>query len=472
MNNNLLTGIKQIMRIDKDTPPDIGGRHPKHADDDDESIPELFDPNNSEYFIPNLEGIASDDESEDSKPRLVHDSETPAWEVEHQASFGCGVDGMITMAAGERGGGAAQGAGDGGGAGGEEQPPTNDQEDNSRMRTERDDDDDDMQVSDGQNDRENDEEENGTGGEPGGMDVVNEEEEGGTPVNFSTLYEGKWRLVEKTDGDGCKYLEAVRDDENGELLFSETNMKTIMAVAYNQIEESGFKWLPARDENGHVKSYSLTKTKRGKRLKHLIHRIHYLKDAEGRNPPGHRWTLLRTTMYRFSKSFSKDRYSTEISNALQKLSQSIRIKVGDDWVCTPERAFGIKGDTKGKYDGDLEMNYYKDGILQGSQKCLDPLNRLNNNMGFHVPDWYPEFDQKIEKIKVEVGEQEYVYDEVRLKSNAWCVLVCEDSGLFNLLRQVQFWNMFPVILVLAKGKPDHETVAFVSMLCNTLKIDA
>ena len=70
------------------------------------------------------------------------------------------------------------------------------------------------------------------------------------------------------------------------------------------------------------------------------------------------------------------------------------------------------------------------------------------------------------------GEEEYVYDEVRLKSNAWCVLVCEDSGLFNLLRQVQFWNMFPVILVMAKGKPDHETVAFVSMLCNTLKIDA
>ena len=85
--------------------------------------------------------------------------------------------------------------------------------------------------------------------------------------------------------------------------------------------------------------------------------------------------------------------------------------------------------------------------------------QMNNPRGFNIPNWFPRMDLAIELPK---------YDKVVLKSDARCIVVIEDGGLFNLLRQTQFCKKFASILVCAHGLPDMDTIAFVWWLCSAL----
>lgn len=64
------------------------------------------------------------------------------------------------------------------------------------------------------------------------------------------------------------------------------------------------------------------------------------------------------------------------------------------------------------------------------------------------------------------------YDKAVLKSSARCIVVIEDGGLFNPLRQTQFCKKSASILVRAHGKPDTDTIAFVWWLCSVLQLHA
>lgn len=274
-------------------------------------------------------------------------------------------------------------------------------------------------------------------------------------------------LLERVEEGGFSYFKADKNP-NGDDLFSNLNVFQVVNQAMIDMQRSNHKYVVLRDEAGNLKSKRL-KGKNGKRISVLLHAIHYNLDAAKRVPAGAREFMIRGVMYKHQDIFSKENYHQEMSRVFELLSDGLRIKVGDKFIPIPERGFNMTVESKGKYDGSLSFVYKNGGVEIDSFNCLSGEratgNRINNGRGFHVPDYYP-------RSKVGMGTGSIVFDSVVITSNAKFILVCEDGTVFNFLRQIKVWEVFPIILVCAHGRPDKDTIAFVHMLHNGLNLPA
>lgn len=173
--------------------------------------------------------------------------------------------------------------------------------------------------------------------------------------------------------------------------------------------------------------------------------------------------LVRMLMYKYGNIFSKDRYNTQATDALRWLSDRLVIKVGSEWKNIPERAFGILAEGKGTFDGSIAFQFNAKGGGGGMYDCLNNVQRSMHPNGNRVPNWFQTNDQGI-------APHEH-FDSVTLISDAKYILILEDGYLFHLFRIVQLWLQIPVILVCSHGIPDNDTVGFVWMLQENLKLD-
>lgn len=279
-------------------------------------------------------------------------------------------------------------------------------------------------------------------------------------------HRGKFRLEKVTEGN-FSYFKAVQDP-NGDHLFSSKNVFQVVDLTVRDMQRSKLKYVLLRDESGNLRSKQLRKTI-GKRIKCVLHAIHYNLNGTKRYPVGAREFMMRGVMYKHKDIFSKEDYNAEISHVMELLSEGLRIKVGNNFISIPERAFNMTVEAKGKYDGPLSFVYKKNGVVVASFNCIsgdDAIgNRINNGRGYTVPDYYA-------TSKAGMGTGCIDFNSVEITTNAKYILICEDGTIFNYLRQIKVWELFPVILICAHGKSDRNTVAFVHMLHNGLNLPA
>jgi hypothetical protein len=278
-------------------------------------------------------------------------------------------------------------------------------------------------------------------------------------------HRGKFKLEKVTEGN-FSYFKAV-EDPNGDDLFSNKNVFQVVDITMRDMQRSKLKYILLRDESGNLRSKRLRKTV-GKRIRYVLQMIHYNLDAASRYPAGAREFMIRGIMYKHQDVFTKDgNFHNEINHVLELLSEGLRIRVGDTFVSIPVRGFNVASETKGKYDGPLSFVYKKNGVVVASFDCISGddaiANTINNRSGYSVPDYYP-------RAKDGMGTGSIDFDSVEITTNAKYILVCEDGSIFKYLRQIKIWELFPVILVCAHGRPDKDTVAFVHMLHHGLNL--
>eukprot|EP00984_Skeletonema_dohrnii_P012752 scaffold5206_cov78-Skeletonema_dohrnii-CCMP3373.AAC.5 len=271
---------------------------------------------------------------------------------------------------------------------------------------------------------------------------------------------GNYRLEMVVDGQGIiRHFEAVRDDVNGTRLFSRSNVLVAVTQMMKKIYENKNRFYQYYDEDNVLRDQILEGDAVGNRVMAFLKLVH----QNSCSPTGPRQFMKRYIMYKTFPRYGKD-YHGELNRVIEFLSIAIRIRVGDEFVSIPERAFGVKAETDGSYDGKLSFEFKLHGRVVGTFDCNDIVNQANNAGGYKVPQYYLMGRSGI--------EHPVWFDEVVMRSNAHCVLVVEDGCTFNLLRQVKFCDRFPCIIVCPHGLPDHETVAFVHMLTATLGIEA
>ncbi len=288
----------------------------------------------------------------------------------------------------------------------------------------------------------------------------------------------KYRIKSLVIGGGShdraiQYFTAERveeGEEGGDSLFGPANLLIIVQSLLNIIDQNTHKFIEYYlDENfteDQVNLLQLDGNVGGHRVYAVLKAIYYNLDGEGRQPPGSRTTTQRALWYK-EKGVSMDdtsSYSAILLMCYEKLSRMMRIKVGEKFFIVPFRALPITQEVNGCFDAhQLKIEYLLGGSKVDQFDCRGIANRAHNKCGFSPPEWY-----LLSKLGIEEPEW---FDRFEVTSNAICVLVVEDGGVFNLLRKAKFFERFPCILVCNNGgRPSRDLCAFVSMLSTTLEL--
>ena len=271
------------------------------------------------------------------------------------------------------------------------------------------------------------------------------------------IIQGNLRLEHNGD-----YFEA-KNDENGKRLFCSEHVFELVNKTLLQLRDVNCKHIMIRNAEGTLSKRPLIGSK-GKKTMLVLRTIHYNLSAERRFSFRVRESMMRAIYYTFKHLFNKDSYNEEIRTILNLLSEAMRVKVGDDWVAVPIRAFNIVSEVKGVYDGELVFDYeFGDRNIKFDCDCI--VNRWHNKGGYTVPEYY-----RTTLLGMETREFDKIVDSVSVSTAAKCVLLIEDGGVFKYLQEVEFWKYFPVVLVCCHGHSDLVTRAFVHMLHNCLKL--
>ena len=265
---------------------------------------------------------------------------------------------------------------------------------------------------------------------------------------------GKFTLSKFTNDINGSFCEAVSDSD-GKDLFSPANVFQVVNQALNQVAAAKGNFIYLRNLDGTLTPRTL-RTRKGKQLKAVLRTIHYNMNAPKRFSSKEREVMARAVMYTYKSIFDKKNYNNEIRAILDVLSLGLRIKVGNEWIPIPARAFNLVSEITGVFDGDLKIEY-KIGDRTVTFDCGHIVNKIHNITGYSVVDYY-------KMSLLGIGTQYLEMDSVKIRTKAKYLLLVEDGGVFKYLREVQIWEYLPVVLVCTHGYSDLETRAFVHML--------
>ena len=271
---------------------------------------------------------------------------------------------------------------------------------------------------------------------------------------------GKWDLKLRTQPD--KHFEALRPDDgdDGRALFCAEHVLQLVELCYDQVSVTKGKYLEVRKPDG-TKSTKSLGSKKGRQLRALLRVVHYNLDARNRFSSQDREVMQRTLLYEYKDIFSKDIYAEEVRKLVKQLSNAIRVKVGEEWISVPERAFNIVAEVSGRYDGEIKFIFNGSGTTVGEFDCGDIWNAINNAGGFTTPKYY-------RTSMLGMGTRGVEIESVSIETDAKYALIVEDGGVFCCLRQSELFKTVPVVLICTHGHSDMDTRAFVHMLHNKL----